>query len=142
MPTTDQTSQTLLPHAIPDSFMPRLLLYTIRRMAVGGLHDAHASNALLGTFGLHHKRVQMFVRAFMAELARSSSRSITVAPCCCRRMTAHEDALIRIVKSAAIDPQMMHAELSALLGNADARAPLAAAIGLSDVLTDLGRPLN
>lgn len=141
MSDSNQTSLTLLPHLAPDTFVSRLLLYTMRRMAVGGLHDAHASSALMGTFGLNHKRVQMFLRVFMAELARSSSRTITMAPCCCRRMTAHEDALVRIITSAGDQPKAMHAELSALLGTPDARAPLAAAIGLSDVLTDLGRPL-
>lgn len=132
----------VLPLLAPSTRTARLFLYVIRRMAVGGLKDAHASNALMGTFGLSHKRVQMFMRVFMSELARASSRTITIAPCCCRRMTAHEWALISIVTDARETPIEQHQKLKNLLGNPDCRAPLAAAIGLADVFSDLGHPLR
>lgn len=142
MPNINQPKIAILPHLVPAASTQRLLLFTIRRMAVGGLHDAHASHALMGTFGLNHKRVQMFMRAFLAELARSSTRTITLAPSCCRRMTNDEACLLRTIRMAEQEPRLIHAELSMLIGTSDARAPLAAAIGLADVLADLGHSLN
>jgi hypothetical protein len=136
-----QTPATL-PHVAPELPTERLILFVIRRMAIGGLKDAHASNALFSTFAMHHHRIQIFMRIFMAELARASSRTIMVAPCCCCRMTASEAALIDVLATAASAPQSAHKALCELLGNPDCRSPLAAAIGLSDALSDIGRGFN
>jgi hypothetical protein len=131
-----------LPFAAPGKSIARLLLYVMRRMAVGGLRDAHAANAMMGTFGMSHHRPLTFLRVFMAELARAAKRTLMVAPCCCGRMTANETELLWIIGEAARDPGAAHERLAALIGNDDCRAPLSAAIGLSDTLADLGRPVS
>lgn len=131
-----------LPFAAPGRQTARLLLFAMRRMAVGGLRDAHAANAMMGTFGMSHRRPLTFLRVFMAELAQAATQTIMVAPCCCGRMTANEAELLWIISEAASDPGTAHERLTALIGNDNCRAPLSAAIGLSDTLADLGRPVG
>ncbi len=142
---TTQTQPAIpvsLPFTAPSEHNMRLLLYVMRRIAVGGLKDAHGANAMLGTFGLSYRRPLMFLRVFMAELARASSRTISVAPCCCGRMTKHEAELLGILGDARRRPMETHERIARLIGAPDCRAPLSAAIALGDALADMGRGLD
>ena len=82
-----EPSTTLLPHAAPASPYRRLLLFAIRRMAAGGIADAHAAHALFTGFGIGYRRPLILLRALMAEVSRVSTTRLSVAPCCCVRMT-------------------------------------------------------
>jgi hypothetical protein len=78
----------LLPRPAPAEPEQRLLLYAIRRIGAHGLNDAHAANAMLSTFGQSYRRPLILLRAFLAETARVSKLKVTIAACCCGRMTS------------------------------------------------------
>ena len=140
MPETVQQA-TLLRH-VPACHNARLLIYSIRRIAEGGLNDAFAANAMLSLFGARSRRPLLLLRALMAEMARSSQRQIIVAPCCCRMMTAPERELLMIITSAQDRPRFAHARISHLLGVEHALGVLSSAQALAQAFHDLGRPLH
>lgn len=108
-------SPAILPHVAPADPYARLLLYGIRRMAAGGLGDAHAAQAFLAGFGMGFTRPLMMLRAFMAEAARVAAASLIVAPCCCGRMTEAERTLLGAFAAAEDDAAGCHAALAGLL---------------------------
>jgi hypothetical protein len=132
----------LLPRPAPVLPDQRLLLYAIRRMGAHGLHDAHAANALLGTFGRSYRRPLILLRAFMAETARASKLSIQIAACCCGRMTRDEIMLIDTLVLAINDPRAAHQSLATCLGTVECVGALTSAQALNQAFADLGRPLG
>ena len=138
--TTDITS--LLPTPLPACYNSRILLFAIRRMAAHGLNDAHAAHALLGWFGLGFRRPLVLLRALMAEVSRVSERRLAVAPCCCRRMTRSEAALIAAIQAAPADAAGTHDALRSLTGTRHCLGALSSAQALAQAFGDLGRPLE
>lgn len=137
-----ESPPALLPHAAPGSPYGRLLLFGVRRMAAGGIADAHAAHAFFTGFGLGYRRPLVLLRALMAELSRIAARKIVVAPCCCPRMTAHEQALIRAVALAPERPARAHALLAELLGLRDCVGLVTSAQAVNGAFADLGMPLE
>lgn len=105
----------LLPYPIPANPSARLLLFAMRRMAAGGIGDAHAAHAFFTGFGLGYRRPLVLVRAMMAEVSRVSAIRLIVAPCCCRRMSEAEHVLLGAVIGAIDDPQGTHDALARML---------------------------
>jgi len=140
--THGETSHIDLPRPIPGGYGNRLFLYMMRRMATAGVNDAHAANAMIGAFGRSYRRPLVLMRAMMLELARSATRKILVAPCCCARMTADEGALMQAVGAALNDPRQAYDQLSTLLGNDDALGALTCLQAVAQAHSDLGRPLH
>jgi hypothetical protein len=132
----------LLIRTAPDAPTDRTLLFAMRRMAMGGLNDAHAAHALFSAFGGSHRRPLVLLRALMAELARSSRNRIMVAPCCCGRMTHGEAMLMGAIGIAAEDPRRAHSRLAMVLGTSDCLGALSSAQALGQTFEDLGRPLS
>jgi hypothetical protein len=135
-------SQTLLPLAIPDGRIERLLLYAIRRMAIYGLRDAYVTNAMMGQFGLRHRKPLLLLRGFLAELARVSLRHIQVAPCCCLRMTQDEARILTVIAKSNTEPGWARYHLERLTGGEDAILSLSAAMAINDTLAELGVPVG
>jgi len=131
----------ILPARRPDGDNALLLLFAIRRVAAGGLNDAHAASAFIGHFGLGYRRPLVLLRALMAEMSRVSRLKIMVAPCCCPRMTAAEAAVLKAVTTAVADPYGAHDLLVATLGVANCLGALSSAQALGQAFADLGRPL-
>jgi hypothetical protein len=131
----------LLPRAAPVVPDQRLLLYAIRRIGAHGLNDAHAANAMLGTFGQSYRRPPILLRAFLSETARVSKLKVTIAACCCGRMTRDEIMLIDTLILALSDPHAAHQSLSTCLGTVDCVGTLTSAQALNQAFGDLGRPL-
>ena len=127
---------------IPGGYGNRLFLYVMRRMASAGVNDAHAANAMLGAFGRSYRRPLVLMRAMMLELARTSSRKILIAPCCCSRMTADEALMMRAVGRALRSPHGSFDDIAALLGNDHALGALTCLQAVAQAHTDLGRPLD
>jgi hypothetical protein len=132
----------LLPRPAPVLPDQRLLLYAIRRIGAHGLHDAHAANALFGTFGRSYRRPLILLRAFMAETARASQLTIKITACCCARMTRDEIMLIDTIVSAISDPRAAHQSLATCLGTVECVGALTSAQALNQAFADLGRPLG
>ena len=132
----------LLPSPLPDCYNERLLLFAARRMAAHGLNDAHAAHAMLGWFGLGFRRPLILLRALMAELSRTSTRRLVVAPCCCSRMTAAEKTLLEAIRRANGEPHGAHASLAALSGVSLCLGTLGSAQAVAQAFADLGRPLG
>ncbi len=131
-----------LPFAAPVIGADQLLLYTIRRMGAYGLHDAAATNAMLGVFGMAYRRPMIMLRAFMAETARGADKKILIAACCCARMTIDEARLIEAIATAMEDPRGSSLLLRQAMGcNQDVGA-LSAAQAVCAAFEDLGRPLS
>lgn len=132
-----------LPHLSPEIATPqRTLLFLVRRMAIGGLHDAHAAAASIALFGLAYRRPLVLARALMQELARISARVIAIAPPCCLRMTEDEAALICAVHDANADAPGAHAWLEQLTGTPRCLGALSSAQAVEQAFRDLGRPLS
>jgi len=135
-------ASALLPHAAPMAPDQRLVLYAIRRMAAGGLTDAHAASALLARFGLHFRRPLVLLRAMMAEISRVATRQILVAPCCCPRMSDGERILLGALLTVAAHPTEAHAALADLLHVRSCQAVMACVEAVAGCFVDLGHPLG
>lgn len=132
----------ILPAQIPADHSIRLFLYVARRMGGHGLNDAHAVNALLGTFGLSYRRPLVLTRALMLELARASHRKIVIAGCCCGRMTADEALLVTAVTQCQSDVLVSRDLLTALLGSSESVGVITTAQALHQAYLDLGHPFS
>lgn len=137
-----QPAPAMLPHVAPDCPYTRLLLFAMRRMAAGGINDAHAAHALLGGFGLNFRRPLILLRAMMAEISRVSARKLTVAPCCCARMTDDEARMLAIVAGANSTPTGAALMLGDLLGIRSSLGVLTSAQAVNVAFADLGMPLE
>ncbi|HEX7741354.1 MAG TPA: DUF6628 family protein [Sphingobium sp.] len=137
-----ETPHLDLARPIPGGYGNRLFLYVLRRMASAGVNDAHAANAMLGAFGRSYRRPLILMRAMMLELARSATRKIMVAPCCCARMTADEAMVMQAVGAALEDPHAAYEQVVTLLGNDDALGALTCLQAVAQAHGDLGRPLD
>jgi hypothetical protein len=136
---TDSTKlDTILPYPAPACGDARILLFALRRMAVHGLEDAFAANALLSCYGLRYRRPLVLLRAILVDIARASRRSITVATCCTPRMTGAERTLLQ----AIADPDDSGDAIAALMDRDEADGPMATIAALSDSLTAMGKPLR
>lgn len=132
----------LVPYMAPDSPYDRLLLYAIRRMAAGGIDDAHAAHAIFTACGLGFRRPLVLVRALMAELARIASTKLLVAPCCCPRMTADEHMLLGAIGCAELKAREAHDRLCDLLHVEHCLGLLTSAQAVGSSFADLGMPLG
>lgn len=136
------TLALLIPYAAPEQDIARTLLIAIRRIAAGGIDDASATNLLLGTFGLGYRRPLMFLRVLMQEISRVSQHSISIAPCCCPRMTEGEAAILLCIDSGTAHPEVARAALARVTGTLDLLPALSVAQALGTALGDLGRPIR
>jgi hypothetical protein len=133
---------TLLPNCMPACDNRRLLLYVFRRVAANGLNDAHGAHAMLTMFGRSYRRPLVLLRAFAAEISRVSGRRLTIAPCCCPRLTTAEAGILEAVTLAVSEPLAAHATLARLLGVRECVGALGSAQALNQAFVDLGRPLG
>lgn len=136
-----EQSPALLPHAAPASPYRRLLLFAIRRMAAGGIADAHAAHAIFTGFGLSYRRPLVLLRALMAELSRVSTAQLKVAPCCCMRMTRDEAMLLDLIAEAPSRPEQVHQAMGDLLHVRACLGALSSAEAVANAFSDLGMPL-
>jgi len=139
---SEVTSQSLPLCPVPTCSNMRLLLFSIRRMAAGGLTDAFAVNALMADFGMSFRRPLLLLRALMAEMARASQNQIAVAPCCCGRATPAEAEILLVIATANDRPRFAHARLCQLLGIEHGLGALSSAQAVAQAFADLGRPLS
>jgi len=138
---TQHAAHPLLPHAAPASPDLRLMLYGIRRMAAGGIGDAHAAHAFLVSCGLHYRRPLVLLRALVAEVARTGAARLAIGPCCCPRMSSSEGALLAAIGTARARPADAHRQLARLLQVPHCPTVVDCAQALSACFADLGRPL-
>lgn len=131
-----------LAYTLPECPNARLALFAMRRMGAQGLSDARAAHALFATFNGAFRRPLLMLRALMADLAAASAHPISIAPCCCARMTHAEAALLSIVARAESAPAAAHLLLSDLLGVDRADGVLASAAAVSAAFADQGRPIG
>jgi hypothetical protein len=131
----------MLPQPMPVCPNQRLLLFAVRRMAGGGLTDAHATQALLAAFRGSFRRPLILLRALMAEVSRASCHTLLIAPCCAHRVTEAEAILLDAVRSAERAPHEAYAALSGLLGTDQCLGVLSSAQAVAQAFGDLGRPL-
>lgn len=137
----ETTQSEMLPHAAPANPYRRLLLYGVRRMATGGIADAHAAHAIFTGFGLSYRRPLVLLRALMVELSRVSTTKLTVAPCCCPRMTRDEALLLQLVADSPLQAEAVHEELTRFLHVRSCLGVLTSAQSVAVAFTDLGMPL-
>lgn len=140
-PAPSQVAEAL-PHSLPESMPARILLLAIRRMGAHGLSDAVAANTFLSAFGSGFRRPLVLARAFMAELAATSTTTIPIAPCCCARMTWAEQALITAIGSAERRPETSRLLLADVMAQRRADAILSSAAALCAAFADAGMPIE
>jgi hypothetical protein len=136
------TLETMIPHTAPAEKVARTILVAIRRLAAGGLNDAHATNMLISDFGMAYRRPLMFLRVLIGEVSRIAERQIPIAPCCCPRMTDGEATFLMIIDIARCYPERARAALAHMAGTLDCLAALSVAQALADALDDIGHPLR
>jgi hypothetical protein len=130
-----------LPHAMPACPNARLALFAMRRIGGHGLADARAAHALFTAFGEGFRRPLMLIRALMADLAAASAGPISIAPCCCGRMTHAEAALTTILSRVEVAPESGRLLLADLLGVRRVDGVLASAAAVAIAFADEGRPI-
>ncbi len=140
--TESATLEALIPHRAPTDKVARTMLVAIRRLAAGGLKDAHATNILMGDFGMAYRRPLMFLRVLMGEVSRIAERQIPIAPCCCPRMTEGEAAFLMVISCARDQPERARAAIARMAGTLDCLPALSVAQALADALDDIGHPFN
>lgn len=131
-----------LPKPMPDNPNSRLLLFAFRRMGAHGVHDAHAAHAIFQAFGQNFRRPLLLLRTMMADLAHHATGPITIAPCCCMRMTASEAAILTIVDRAETAPESARLLLGDLIGLRRPDGVLASITAVAQAFADAGRPLT
>ena len=139
---TAPATHALLPHAAPASPHLRLVLYAIRRMAAGGIGDAHAASAFLFAFSVQYRRPLVLVRTLMAEISRAAATRLAIAPCCCPRMTASEQALLQGIGTVLVRPEEAHGVLARALGVDSCIDVLRTSEAVASCFNDLGRRLR
>jgi hypothetical protein len=140
---TDSTTlETLIPHRAPTGRVPRTLLFAIRRLAAGGLNDAQAATLFMANFGLAYRRPLLFLRILISEVSRVAGRPITIAPCCCHRMTDGEAAFLFIIEQGRTRPEVARARIAHMAATLDCLPALSVAQALADALDDIGHPLT
>ena len=77
-----------------------LALVLVRRMAMAGPDDSRAAMLALDVAGSGFRRLLVLTRCFVVELARSSRRTLTLAPCCATGMTRDEALMIDLLRNA------------------------------------------
>lgn len=139
---TDLTTRmAILPHDRPTCVNARIALFAMRRMGANGLDDARAAHAMLSAFGQQFRRPLVLMRALMADLAAHAHEPITIAPCCCVRMTASENSLLAILARAETAPEAARLLMADLLGTRRVDGVLASAAAVAAAFADEGRPL-
>jgi hypothetical protein len=142
LPNTPETASAALPFAAPVEPSRRLLLYCLRRMGAHGLNDAHAANAMLGEFGMPYRRPLVMLRVFVQETAQMAERKISIAGCCCMRMTFDEARLVDAIAAAESDIRNAALLLRQAMGTEQSLGALCAAQAVQAAFADLGRPLG
>jgi len=136
------TEHNTIPHAAPAHPYRRFLLFAVRRMAVGGLADAHAAHAIFTGFGRGYRRPLILLRASMAELARVSTVQLMVALCCCARMTRDEAMLLDLIAERPLRPSRAHVAMRDLLHAHSCLGAVNNAEVAANAFADLGMPLS
>lgn len=131
-----------LPHHLPVCPNTRLILVAIRRMGAHGLADARAAHLFIAAFGEGFRRPLILMRALMADLAAAAADTIAIAPCCCARMTAAEQALVAILARVETAPEGARLLLADLLSTRRVDGVLASAAAVAACFADEGRPIS
>jgi hypothetical protein len=124
---TDTITHHLLTERAPATRPARTLLLAMRRIAIGGVDDAHAANLMLSDFGMGYRRPLMFLRVLMGEIARVSHNTIHVAPPCCPQMTVGERAILAAIIDGRENPDRSRVALAGITGSLETRAALSIA---------------
>lgn len=132
----------ILPHHVPQDGPTRAVLVAMRRMAIHGLHDAHASLLMFENFGLHFRKPLVLMRALLLEVSQTTRRPIQIAPCCAPRMTPAENALLRAMACAGHDPAQASQYLQELTQAPAIEGLLATTKVLAGAFHDSGRLIN
>lgn len=131
-----------LPHQLPNCSNARIALFAMRRIGGHGLADARAAHAMLTAFGENFRRPLTLIRALMADMASVSAGQISIAPCCCARMTHAESALLTVLSRVEIAPETARLLLADLLGIRRVDGVLASAAAVAMAFADEGRPIT
>jgi hypothetical protein len=142
LPENPQPIDTALPFPAPVEPNRRLLLYCLRRMGAHGLNDAHAASAMLAAFGASYRRPLLMLRVFMQETAQMAARRISIAGCCCMRMTFDEARLVDAIATAESDIRNAALLLRQAMGTEQSLGAICAAQALQAAFADLGRRLD
>ncbi|WP_353205243.1 DUF6628 family protein [Sphingomonas sp.] len=127
---------------LPSDPNARLALFAFRRIGAHGLHDAAAAALLLQAFGAGFRRPLVLLRAMMADLAHAATCPITIAPCCCLRMTGSETTVLTILARAETAPDSARLLLGDLIGVRRPDGVLASITLLAQAFADAGRPIS
>lgn len=136
------TSNALTLHAMPACDNARLFLFAFRRMGAHGLGDACAAHAMLRAFGKGYRRPLMLIRALMSDIARQTTVSIAIAPCCFTRITHAEVAMLTVIARAERAPVAAALLLSDLFGVRRVDGLLASVTAVAAAFADAGLPIE
>jgi len=127
---------------LPDDPNACLLLFAFRRMGAHGIDDAAAATAMMQAFGASFRRPLVVMRTMMADLAHAATCPITIAPCCCARMTGAETTVLDILARAQTAPDSARLLLGDLIGVRHPDGALASITLLAQAFADAGRPIG
>ena len=96
---------------------------------------------MLTTFGEGFRRPLVLTRAMMADLAATAVTPISIAPCCCVRVTPAEHAVLTVLNRAETAPGSARVLLADLLGIRHADGVFASVAAVATAFADAGRPI-
>ena len=106
---SDRIDSPILEIPLPARRAHTLGLVIFRRIASHGLHDARATMLAVDAAGSEFRRLLVLARTLVVDLARTSQRRITLAPCCAPGMTRDEGLLMAMTGGGGLD---IHAALT------------------------------
>lgn len=129
-----------LPKPLPEAPGARLVLLAVRRLGAHGLADARTAEAFLAAFGSGFQRPLILMRGFLADMADAATLPISIAPCCCARMTGAEAAVVDALAVVQERPQAARLLIGDLIGVRHPDQVVASAAALADAFADAGLP--
>lgn len=140
--TLELTTNSVLCHPMPEDENAQLAIFAFRRLGAHGVQDGIAVDAMLRSFGHGFRRPLTLLRAMMIDLAATATSPIQIAPCCCRRLTSAEHAVLTILARAETTPGSARVLLADLLAVRRVDGALASMTAVAQAFADAGRPIT
>lgn len=132
----------LLPDPMPTAMGAQLLLLAIRRTITQGPHDPGIERQFEVNFGRGYRRPLVLVRVLVSEIRAAACTSVTIAPCCCTRMTPAEAAILAATTRISTSPDAARLLIADVLANRHPERVLVSLSAVVEGFADAGHPIG
>jgi len=142
MPVRRFDTPALIPGPVPNESGAHLLLLAIRRTITHGPHDPGIERKFEASFGRAYRRPLVLVRVLVNEIRAAACSSVTIAPCCCPRMTLAEAAILAAIARISTAPDAARLLIADVLANRRPERVLTSLAAVVEGFADAGRPIG